>query len=174
MDRYYFDSHAIKEHGERDNEGDWVLYSDVAALESRLQHADKQATIYKDRIVAMGAELDSAESQLQAAQAESKQHYESAITLGEMVNSCCDDLRKEREMVTRLQQYIDSKGIINHRADQLQAENEALRADCAELIFVKDKYLYLTEALKEMPGVLSQVLAKINSDEFKAKFTEGS
>ncbi|GEM_PF-3179078 len=41
MERYKFDDHAINEHCEWDAEGDWVKYSDVVDLQSKLQQTEK-------------------------------------------------------------------------------------------------------------------------------------
>lgn len=55
---------------------------------------------------------------------------------------------------------------------EAENENAALLTELDQLRFVADKYLYLTEVLKDMPEILSQILDKTNNDEFKAKFAE--
>ena len=62
----------------------------------------------------------------------------------------------------------------SHPGASLLAELEQLREERTELLFIKDVYTYLLEALKEMPGILPDILNKINSAEFKDRFTKGS
>lgn len=45
-----------------------------------------------------------------------------------------------------------------------------LREENLNLKFTADTYTYLSEVLKEMPDILPQVLAKVNNEDFKARF----
>ena len=105
-----------------------------------------QADIMEQEIEQLKQQLAAAEQRAELAEADKKHLYELIAEQGK-----------------KIQEYESNPCI---------PANIALLAELEGLRFVQDAYTYLTEALKDMPGVLPQVSAKINSDEFKARFAQ--
>jgi len=159
MDRYFIN--WSYENVDKDEQGDFVYYSDVKDLETKLEQA--QFTINQ-----LDLALVLERERLAEAQADNMALVEALrksllLWKGWGNNNYAEDACYQSNLKVLEQP---------HPGDSLRKELEQLQKENAELCFTADTYFYLCEALKEMPEVLPQVLEKANSDEFKARFAK--